>query len=69
VARSIEDNGFTEEHATLLRDALNSAGVPNVVEIWPGHHGFAVSDMPVHDPALEERHWETLATFYGERLA
>jgi carboxymethylenebutenolidase len=69
VAGSIEDDGFTEEHAEILRDALNSAGVPNVVEIWPGHHGFAVSDMPVHDPALEERHWETLATFYGERLA
>jgi carboxymethylenebutenolidase len=69
VAGSIEDNGFTEEHAALLDEALTSAGVPHTVEIWPGHHGFAVRDMPVHDAALEERHWETLRTLYGERLS
>ena len=69
VAGSIEDAGFTEEHADLLRDALSSAGVPNTVEIWPGHHGFAVPDMPVHDAALEDRHWDTLAALYGEHLA
>ena len=69
VAGSIEDNGFTEEHAALLRDALSSAGVPHTVEIWPGRHGFAVPDMPVHDAALEDRHWDTLATLYAEHLA
>jgi carboxymethylenebutenolidase len=69
VAGSIEDAGFTEEHAALLDSALASAGVPHTVEIWPGHHGFAVPDMPVHDAALEERHWETLRTLYGERLS
>jgi carboxymethylenebutenolidase len=69
VAGSIEDAGFTEEHAALLDTALASAGVPHTVEIWPGHHGFAVPDMPVHDAALEERHWETLRTLYGERLS
>jgi carboxymethylenebutenolidase len=69
VAGSIEDNGFTEEHAALLDGALTSAGVPHTVEIWPGHHGFAVPDQPVHDAALEERHWETLRTLYGERLS
>lgn len=69
VAGAAGDDGFTEEHAALLRDTLTSAGVPNTVEIWPGHHGFAVPDMPVHDAALEERHWETLASLYGEHLA
>jgi carboxymethylenebutenolidase len=68
VAGSIEDNGFTEEHAALLDSALTSAGVPHTVEIWPGHHGFAVADQPVHDTELEERHWETLRALYGERL-
>lgn len=68
VAGSIEDGGFTDEHAALLRDALTSAGVPNTVETWPGHHGFAVPDQPVYDAALEERHWQTLAALYGERL-
>ena len=69
VAGSIEDAGFTEEHAALLDSALASAGVPHTVEIWPGHHGFAVADQAVHDAALEERHWETLRTLYGERLS
>ena len=68
VAGSIEDDGFTDEHAALLDSALTAAGVPHTVETWPGHHGFAVADMPVHDPALEERHWEALRTLYGERL-
>lgn len=69
VAGATEDDGFTQEHAALLRDALTSAGVPNTVEIWPGHHGFAVPDQAVYDPALEERHWDALAALYGERLA
>ena len=68
VAGAIEDNGFTEEHAALLDSALTSAGVPHTVEIWPGHHGFAVADQPVHDAALEERHWEALRALYGENL-
>jgi carboxymethylenebutenolidase len=68
VAGAIEDDGFTEEHAALLDSALTSAGVPHTVETWPGHHGFAVADMPVYDPALEERHWEALRALYGERL-
>ncbi|MGH3422920.1 MAG: dienelactone hydrolase family protein, partial [Streptosporangiaceae bacterium] len=65
VAGSIEDDGFTEEHAALLDDALTSAGVPHTVEIWPGRHGFAVADQAVHDAALEERHWEALRALYG----
>jgi carboxymethylenebutenolidase len=66
---SIEDGGFTEENAALLDQVLTAAGVPHTVEIWPGHHGFAVADMPVYDAALEERHWEALRALYGERLA
>jgi hypothetical protein len=29
---------------------------------------FAVADMPVHDAALEERHWDALRTLYAEQL-
>src|ERR1700733_2696067 len=68
VAGSTADDGFTKEHAALLDEALTAAGVPHTVEIWPGRHGFAVADQPVHDAALEERHWETLRTLYGARL-
>lgn len=69
VAGAAEDAGFTEEHAAILRDALTAAGVANTVETWPGRHGFAVPDQPVHDAALEERHWQALAGLYGERLS
>lgn len=69
VAGSIEDDGFTQEHADLLAGALTSAGVKHTVEIWPGHHGFAVADSHVYDPALGERHWEVLQTLYAEELA
>jgi carboxymethylenebutenolidase len=69
VAGSIEDAGFTDEHADLLRDSLTSAGVKHTVEHWPGHHGFAVPDSHVYDAGLEERHWETLRVLYAEELA
>jgi len=68
VAGAMEDDGFTEEHAALLDRVLTAAGVPHTVEIWPGHHGFTTADAPVYDAALEERHWEALRSFYGERL-
>jgi len=69
VAGSIEDQGFTDDHAELLRGALSSAGVKHTVEHWPGHHGFAVPDSHVYDAGLEERHWETLRVLYAEELA
>ena len=69
VAGSIEDAGFTQEHADLLDGALTAAGVQHTVEIWPGHHGFAVPDQPVYDEALFERHWTALQALYTEQLA
>ena len=69
VAGSIEDAGFTQEHADLLDAALTAAGVQHTVEIWPGHHGFAVPDMPVYDEALSERHWAALQELYAAQLA
>lgn len=69
VAGSIEDQGFTEEHAQLLDDALSEAGVEHTVEFYPGHHGFAVPDSPVYDQELGERHWEALRTLYAAQLS
>lgn len=69
VAGSIEDQGFTAEHAELLGSALASAGVEHTVEFYPGHHGFAVPDTPVYDKALAERHWEALRTLYAAELS
>jgi carboxymethylenebutenolidase len=69
VAGSIEDPGFTAEHAELLDQALTSAQVSHTIEFYPGHHGFAVSDNAPYDESLAERHWEALRTFYAERLS
>ena len=68
VGGSIEDAGFTAEHAQLLDAALTSAGVEHTVEFYPGHHGFAVPDNAPYDQALAERHWEALRHLYAERL-
>jgi carboxymethylenebutenolidase len=69
VAGSIEDAGFTQEHAELLDGALTSAGVTHTIEFYPGHHGFAVADNAPYDAALADRHWTALRTLYAERLA
>jgi carboxymethylenebutenolidase len=69
VAGSIEDPGFTAEHAELLDQALTSAQVEHTIEFYPGHHGFAVPDNAPFDQALAERHWEALRKFYAERLS
>ncbi|HEX3716075.1 MAG TPA: dienelactone hydrolase family protein [Trebonia sp.] len=69
VAGSVEDAGFTAEQAALLEQSLAAAGVPSTVEIWPGHHGFAVPDQAVYDEALAERHWEALRGLYAAQLA
>jgi carboxymethylenebutenolidase len=69
VAGSIEDQGFTTEHAALLEGALSSAGVAHTVEFYPGHHGFAVPDNGPYDEALAERHWEALRELYAAELS
>ena len=69
VAGSIEDQGFTAEHAQLLDSALSAAGVEHTVEFYPGHHGFAVPDNAPFDEALAERHWEALRTLYAAELS
>jgi carboxymethylenebutenolidase len=69
VAGSIEDPGFTAEHAELLDRALTSAEVEHTIEFYPGHHGFAVPDNAPYDEALAERHWQALRRFYAEQLS
>jgi carboxymethylenebutenolidase len=68
VAGAIEDGSFTEEQAELLRTALADAGVENVVEFYPAHHGFAVPDNSTYDADAAARHWKALEEFYGAHL-
>jgi carboxymethylenebutenolidase len=68
VAGAIEDRSFTPEQASLLDDALTSAGVDHTVEFYPARHGFAVPDNDTYDEAASDRHWEALRRLYQTQL-
>jgi len=55
------DRSHTPEVTDRLRAALEQAGIPHAIELYPGaSHGFAIEDLPVYDRAASERHWERL---------
>jgi carboxymethylenebutenolidase len=61
VAGADEDRGFDEAQCERLARALKDAGVDAEVSIWKGlKHGWVPADMPVHDAAGAERHWQAL---------
>lgn len=60
VAGATDDPSFPEDMKVRLVDALTRAGVDHTVETYPARHGWVPSDMPVHDPAQAERHFQTL---------
>jgi len=69
VAGADEDRGFDEAQCERLDKALNEAGLDAKVTIWKGlKHGWVPTDMPVHDPAGAERHWQALIELFDEVL-
>lgn len=68
VAGAIEDANFDDEQKARLIAALESAGVDHKVETYPARHGWVPDDMPVHDPAQAEHHWQTLIPFLDAAL-
>jgi carboxymethylenebutenolidase len=60
IGAASDDPTFTDAQRATVDEALTAAGVDHVVELYPARHGFVPSDMPVHDAAAAERHWETL---------
>ena len=51
-----EDPGATPEQVAVLEQALDSARVRYIAEVYEGaHHGFAVADSPAYDEAASER--------------
>jgi len=64
------DRSFPPEQSARLAEALRAAEVDHVLENYVGMaHGWCVPDHGVHDKARAERHWQRLATFFGEALA
>jgi carboxymethylenebutenolidase len=61
VAHADEDPSMPPEQVERLEQALTDAGVTHTAEVYAGaRHGFTMSDMPVHDAAAEQRHWDAL---------
>ena len=60
-AHADEDPSMPPEQIARLERALDEAGVTYTSELYAGaRHGFTMSDMPVHDAAAEQRHWDAL---------
>lgn len=68
-AHADQDPSMPPEQVQRLEQALTEAGVTFTSEIYAGaHHGFTMSDMPVHDAAAEQRHWDALLGLLARRL-
>lgn len=64
-----EDRSCTPEDQRILRDALEDAGVDFEMEVYSGaRHGFAVPDLPVHDPDAADRHWDRVLSLFDATL-
>src|SRR4051812_25190049 len=60
-AHADEDPSMPPEQIARFERALDEAGVTYTSEVYAGaHHGFTMSDMPAHDAAAEQRHWDAL---------
>jgi carboxymethylenebutenolidase len=69
VAGADEDRSFDAAQCERLDKALDEAGLDADVSIWTGlKHGWAPSDMPVHDKAGAERHWKELIGLFDKVL-
>jgi carboxymethylenebutenolidase len=69
VAGAIEDPSFPDDMKARLEAALTEASVAHTVETYAGaRHGWVPTDIPVHDPALAERHFETLFALFDATL-
>lgn len=68
VAGAIEDAGFPDEMKARLETALSEAGVDHLIETYQARHGWTPRDMPVHDAAATERHWQSLSALFAATL-
>jgi carboxymethylenebutenolidase len=68
VAAAQDDASFPAEQFDRLAQAFVAAGVRHSIETYPAEHGFAVPDNGTYDEAAAERHWQALATLYGDTL-
>lgn len=63
-----DDGSMPPEEIARLEQALAAAGVPHTSEVYAAPHGFTMADLPAHDAAAEQRHWDALLGLLARRL-
>lgn len=62
------DDARDPEFKGVLRTGLYRAGLPGLVEVFGGNHGWCVPDNSVYDQAEAERAWAKLSDLYRQSL-
>ena len=62
------DAAMPPEDIARLDEALDAAGVRYTSEVYPGPHGFTMSDTAAYSPAALELHWERLLPLLRRNL-
>jgi carboxymethylenebutenolidase len=69
VAGADQDSSYPPEMAARLEAALTAAGVTHLCETYEGAlHGWTMTDFPIYNAQAATRHWQALATLFGETL-
>jgi carboxymethylenebutenolidase len=56
-----DDPSLPPEQIARFEEALTSAGVRHICEVYRGaHHGYTQADTPAYDREADERHWAAL---------
>lgn len=63
-----DDRSMPPEAVAALGAALESAGLDAVNEVFPGPHGYSMSDTSAYDEESAERHFASLRTLLGSTL-
>ena len=69
VAGADEDASYPPEMAARLEAALSAAGADFRCETYAGaRHGWTMTDFPIYDAAMGERHWRELVGLFDSTL-
>ena len=62
------DRSMPPEAVAALGAAIEEAGLQAVNEVFPGPHGYSMSDTSMYDEESTERHFESLRTLLDATL-
>ena len=69
IAVAQDDDAKAPEDKVTFADAAREADVSAIVTVYPGDHGWMVSDSPAYDPTAAARGEADLKALYAESLS